>query len=195
MDAINGADTAWILIATALVMLMTPALGFFYGGLVRRKNVLSTIMHSFFILALISVQWVLWGYSLAFGRDHGGLTGGLDWLGLDGVGLDPNPAYAPTIPHQLFMIYQAMFAAITPALITGAFAERKRFKAFVIFSLLWATFVYDPIAHWVWGGGWLGQLGALDFAGGTVVHITSGVSALVAALVLGRRVGYGREAL
>src|SRR5689334_3061509 len=192
--AINGADTAWILIATALVMLMTPALGFFYGGLVRRKNVLSTIMHSFFMLALISVQWVLWGYTLAFGPDKGGLIGGLDWLGLQGVGLDPNPAYAATIPHQAFMIYQAMFAAITPALITGAFAERKRFKAFVLFSLLWSTLVYDPVAHWVWGaGGWLHSLGILDFAGGTVVHITSGVSALVAALMLGRRLGFGEE--
>src|SRR5436309_4431129 len=191
---IDSGDTAWVLASAALVMLMTPALGFFYGGLVRRKNVLSTIMHSFFILALISVQWVLWGYTLAFGPDHGGLIGGLDWLGLTGVGLDPNPAYAPTIPHQLFMIYQAMFAAITPALITGAFAERKRFKAFVIFSLLWATLVYDPVAHWVWGaGGWLHNLGVLDFAGGTVVHITSGVSALVAALMLGRRLGFGKE--
>src|SRR6476660_5387844 len=193
MDAINGADTAWVLISTALVMLMTPALGFFYGGLVRRKNVLSTIMHSFFMLALISVQWVLWGYSLAFGPDHGGVIGSLDWLGLEGVGLTPNPAYAPTIPHQAFMIYQAMFAAITPALITGAFAERKRFKAFVLFSLLWATFVYDPVAHWVWGtGGWLRMLGTLDFAGGTVVHITSGISALVAAIVLGKRKGHGQ---
>jgi ammonium transporter, Amt family len=195
-NAIDAGDTAWVLISTALVMLMTPALGFFYGGLVRRKNVLSTIMHSFFMLALISVQWVLWGYSLAFGPDHGGLIGGLDWIGLEGVGLDPNPTYAATIPHQLFMIYQAMFAAITPALITGAFAERKRFKAFVIFSLLWATLVYDPVAHWVWGaGGWLRSLGALDFAGGTVVHITSGVSALVAAMMLGRRIGFGKESL
>jgi ammonium transporter, Amt family len=194
--AINAGDTAWILMSTALVMLMTPALGFFYGGLVRRKNVLSTIMHSFFMLALISVQWVLWGYSLAFGPDHGGVIGGLDWVGLDGVGLTPNPTYAATIPHQAFMIYQAMFAAITPALITGAFAERKRFKAFVLFSLLWATFVYDPVAHWVWGaGGWLHALGILDFAGGTVVHITSGVSALVAALMLGRRLGFGQEPL
>jgi ammonium transporter, Amt family len=175
-------------------MLMTPALGFFYGGLVRRKNVLATIMHSFFILCLISVQWVLWGYTLAFGPDKGGLIGGLDWLTLKGVGQEPGP-YAATVPHQAFMVFQMMFAVITPALITGAFAERKRFKAFVVFTLLWATFVYDPVAHWVWGGGWLGQLGALDFAGGTVVHITSGVSALVAALVLGRRVGYGREAL
>jgi Amt family ammonium transporter len=191
---ISAGDTAWLLMSAALVMLMTPALGFFYGGLVRRKNVLATIMHSFFILCLISVQWVLWGYTLAFGPDKGGIIGGLDWLTLKGVGQDPGP-YAATVPHQAFMVFQMMFAVITPALITGAFAERKRFKAFVVFTLLWATFVYDPVAHWVWGGGWLGQLGALDFAGGTVVHITSGVSALVAALVLGRRVGYGRDAL
>jgi len=194
MDAINGADTAWVLISAALVMLMTPALGLFYGGLVRQKNVLSTIMHSFFMLALISIQWVLWGYSLAFGPDKGGVIGGLEWVGLMNVGLEPNPTYAATIPHQAFMVYQMMFAAITPALISGAFAERKRFKAFAIFSLLWATLVYDPVAHWVWAeGGWLRGLGALDFAGGTVVHITSGVSALVCALVLGRRLGYGKE--
>ena len=192
MDKINSGDTAWLLASAALVMLMTPALGFFYGGLVRRKNVLATIMHSFFILCLISVQWVLWGYTLAFGPDIGGLIGGLDWAALRGVGQEPGP-YAPTVPHEAYMVFQMMFAVITPALITGAFAERKRFKAFVVFTLLWATFVYDPVAHWVWGGGWLGQLGALDFAGGTVVHITSGVSALVAALVLGRRVGYGRD--
>src|SRR5919107_1884299 len=190
----NSGDTAWVLASSALVMLMTPALGFFYGGLVRRKNVLSTIMHSFFILALISVMWVLWGYSLAFGPTVGGFIGGLNWAGLNGVGAEPNTDYAATIPHSAFMIFQMMFAIITPALITGAFAERKRFKAFVIFSLLWATLVYDPVAHWVWGqGGWLKSLGALDFAGGTVVHITSGVSALVAALVLGRRVGLGKE--
>src|SRR5581483_3252384 len=195
-SAINSGDTTWILISAALVMLMTPALGFFYGGPVRRKNVLSTIMHSFFILALISVQWVLWGYTLAFGPDVGGLgiIGGLDWLGLNGVGGAPNPDYAKTVPHQAYMAFQMMFAVITPALITGAFAERKRFKAFVIFSLLWATLVYDPVAHWVWGtDGWLKTLGALDFAGGTVVHITSGVSALVAALVLGPRIGLGEE--
>ncbi|HEX2910357.1 MAG TPA: ammonium transporter [Chloroflexia bacterium] len=194
--AVNSGDTAWLLISAALVMLMTPALGFFYGGLVRRKNVLSTIMHSFFMLALISVQWVLWGYSLAFGPDAGGagLIGNLSWVGLDGVGTTPNADYAATVPHILFMVYQGMFAVITPALITGAFAERKRFKAFVVFSLLWATFVYDPVAHWVWGvGGWLHGIGALDFAGGTVVHITSGVSALVAAMVLGRRIGFGEE--
>ncbi len=195
-QGINGADTAWVLMSAGLVMLMTPALGFFYGGLVRRKNVLSTLMHSLFILALISVQWVLWGYSLAFGPDRGGVIGGLEWVGLSGVGLAPNPDYAPTIPHQAFMIFQAMFAVITPALITGAFAERKKFKAFVLFSLLWATFVYDPLAHWVWGtGGWLRDLGVLDFAGGTVVHISSGVSALVAATVLGRRLGLGEEAM
>ncbi|MBU6422798.1 MAG: ammonium transporter [Chloroflexi bacterium] len=188
----SAGDTAWLLASAALVMLMTPALGFFYGGLVRRKNVLSTIMHSFFILCLISVQWVLWGYTLAFGPDHGGLIGGLDWAALKGVGEAPGP-YGATVPHLAFMVFQMMFAVITPALITGAFAERKRFKAFVVFTLLWATLVYDPVAHWVWGGGWLGKLGALDFAGGTVVHITSGVSALVAALVLGRRVGYGSE--
>src|SRR5919198_6356554 len=195
-SAINAGDTAWLLASAALVMLMTPALGFFYGGLVRRKNVLSTLMHSWFILALISVQWVLWGYSLAFAPDTGlGIIGGLQWLGPDGVGQDPNADYAATVPHLAYMVFQMMFAVITPALITGAFAERKRFKAFVVFTLLWATLVYDPVAHWVWGGGWLGQLGALDFAGGTVVHITSGVSALVAALVLGRRVGYGSESI
>ena len=191
---INTGDTAWVLISAALVLLMTPALGFFYGGLVRRKNVLATIMHSFFILALISVQWVLWGYTLAFGPDKGGFIGGLDWIGLRGVGAEPNLDYAPTIPHSAFMVFQLAFAVITPALITGAFAERKRFKAFVVFSLLWATLVYAPVAHWVWGvGGWIREYGALDFAGGTVVHITSGVSALVAALVLGKRVGFGKE--
>ena len=172
-------------------MIMTPGLGFFYGGLVRRKNVLSTVMHSFFILCLISVQWVLWGYSLAFGPDWKGfgIIGDLSWIGLNGVGLKPNADYAATVPHQAYMVFQLMFAVITPALISGAFAERKRFKAFVLFSLLWATFVYDPLAHWVWGhGGWLNKMGALDFAGGTVVHISSGVSALVAAWVLGRRI-------
>jgi len=191
---INGGDTAWLLTSAALVMLMTPALGFFYGGLVRRKNVLSTLMHSWFILALISVQWVLWGYSLAFSPDTGlGIIGGLSWVGLNNVGQDPNPDYAATVPHLAYMAFQMMFAVITPALITGAFAERKRFKAFVLFSLLWATFVYDPVAHWVWGtGGWLRMLGTLDFAGGTVVHITSGISALVAAMVLGKRKGMGQ---
>src|SRR3982074_956371 len=188
---IDSGDTAWVLASAALVMIMTPGLGFFYGGLVRRKNVLSTVMHSFFILCLISVQWVLWGYSLAFGPDWKGLgiIGDLSWIGLNGVGLAPNKDYSATVPHQAYMMFQMMFAVITPALISGAFAERKRFKAFVLFSLLWATFVYDPLAHWVWGhGGWLGKLGGLDFAGGTVVHISSGVSALVAAWVLGKRI-------
>src|SRR5919205_1376663 len=189
---INAGDTAWVLGSTALVMLMTPALGFFHGGLVRSKNVLSTIAQSFFVLCLISVQWVLFGYSIAFGPDHGHVIGGLDWIGLHGVGAKPNANYAGTIPHEAFMAFQMMFAVITPAIITGGFAERKRFKAFVLFSLLWATFVYDPIAHWVWGvGGWLHQLGALDFAGGTVVHISSGTAALVAALVMGHRVSVG----
>jgi ammonium transporter, Amt family len=193
-EAISAVDTTWILVSAALVMLMTPALGFFYGGLVRQKNVLATIMQSFFVLALISVSWVLFGYSLAFGPSTGGLIGSLDWVGLNGVGLEPSPDYASTIPHQLFMIYQGMFAVITPALITGAFAERTRFKAFAIFTLLWSTLVYAPVAHWVWGvGGWLGELGALDFAGGTVVHISSGMSALVAAIILGRRIGFGEE--
>jgi Amt family ammonium transporter len=191
---INKGDTAWVLMSAALVILMTPALGFFYGGLVRRKNVLATIMHSFFILALISVQWVLWGYTLAFGPDKGGIIGGLDFLGFKGVGAEPNADYAATIPHSAFAMFQLAFAVITPALITGAFAERKRFKAFVIFSLAWATLVYAPVAHWVWGvGGWIREYGAMDFAGGTVVHITSGVSALVAALILGKRVGFGKE--
>ena len=194
MAEINTGDTAWVLASAALVMLMTPALGFFYGGLVRRKNVLSTIMHSFFILALISVQWALWGYTLVFGNDRGGVIGGLNWIGLKGVGGLPNPDYGPTIPHAAFVTFQGMFAIITPALITGAFAERKRFKAFVVFSLAWATFVYAPIAHWVWNiNGWLFKYGAIDFAGGLVVHVSSGVAALVAALVIGKRVGFGSE--
>ncbi len=196
MDAVNAGDTAWVLVSASLVMLMTPGLALFYGGLVREKNVLSTIMHSFFILALISVQWVAWGYTLAFGPSQGGFIGGFEWLGLNGVGAEPNADYAGTIPHLLFMAYQMMFAIITPALISGAFAERKRFKSFIIFSLLWATLVYDPVCHWVWAiGGWIRELGALDFAGGTVVHITSGVSALVCALVLGKRSGYGEESM
>jgi len=188
---IDSGNTAWLLVSTALVMLMTPGLAFFYGGLVRRKNVLSTIMHSLFILALVSVTWVLWGYSLAFGPDTGaGLIGGLEWVGLNGVTGAPSATYAPTVPHLAFMAFQMMFAIITPALITGAFAERKRFKAFVLFSVAWATLVYAPIAHWVWSpGGWLAGLGVLDFAGGTVVHLSSGVSALVAALFVGRRLG------
>ena len=194
MTETDAGNTAWILIATAFVMLMTPGLGFFYGGLVRKKNVLSTIMHSFFILALVSVIWVLWGYSLAFGPDTGlGLIGGLDWFALGGVTGEPSDTYAPTVPHLAFMAFQMMFAIITPALITGAFAERKRFPAFVLFAAAWSTLVYAPIAHWVWSpDGWLFKLGVLDFAGGTVVHLSSGVSALVAALVIGRRLGVAR---
>ena len=192
---INSGDTAFILISAALVMLMTiPGLALFYSGLVRRKNVLGTIMQSFILVGLITIQWVLVGYSLSFGPDRMGLIGGFEWFGLSGVGLDPNPDYAATIPHQAFMIYQAMFAIITPCLIAGAFAERMKFSAFIIFSLLWATIVYDPLAHWVWGvGGWMRNMGALDFAGGTVVHISSGVSALAAALVMGKRIGYMRD--
>ena len=192
---INSGDTAFILISAALVMLMTiPGLALFYSGLVRKKNVLGTIMQSFILVGLITIQWVIIGYSLSFGPDRMGLIGGLEWFGLSGVGLDPNPDYAATIPHQAFMIYQAMFAIITPCLIAGAFAERMKFSAFVIFSLLWATIVYDPLAHWVWGvGGWMRNMGALDFAGGTVVHISSGISALAAALVIGKRIGYRRD--
>lgn len=191
---VSPGDTAWILISAALVMLMTPGLALFYGGMVRTKNVLGTIMQSFMIIALISVQWVLFGYSLAFGPDVGGLIGDLSWFGLNGVGLTPNPDYAGTVPHQAFMIYQGMFAVITPALLMGAIAERMKFKTFFVFTLLWATLVYDPIAHWVWGnGGWIRKMGGLDFAGGIVVHISSGVSALAAALLAGKRKGYGTE--
>jgi len=188
---IDTGDTAWVLISAALVMLMTPGLAFFYGGLVRRKNMLSVLMQCFMILCLVSLQWVILGYSLSFGPDKGSLIGGLDWLWLKGVGAAPNPDYAATIPHQVFMMFQMMFAVITPALIIGAFAERMRFSAFCIFSLLWATLIYDPIAHWFWGaGGFLKNAGALDFAGGAVVHINAGMTSLAAALILGRRKGY-----
>jgi Amt family ammonium transporter len=192
---IDKGDTAWILTSAALVLLMTaPGLALFYGGMVRQKNALATLMQSFIIMAVISIQWVLWGYTLAFGPDRGGIIGGLDYLGLRGVGPEPFETYAKTIPHQAFALFQMMFAIITPALITGAFAERKKFSAFLLFTVLWATIVYDPLAHWVWGdGGWLKKLGALDFAGGTVVHISSGVSALVCAIVLGKRRGYGHQ--
>lgn len=184
---LNSGDTAWVLISSGLVMLMTPGLAFFYGGMVRRKNILGVLMQCFIILCVLSIQWVLFGYSLAF-HPGKGFWGGLGWFGLNGVGLEPYAAYAATIPHQAFMIFQAMFAIITPALIIGAFAERMKFSAFLIFTLLWATFVYDPVCHWVWGvGGWLRNLGALDFAGGTVVHINAGIAALVTALVIGRR--------
>jgi Amt family ammonium transporter len=188
---VDSGDTAWVLVSAALVMLMTPGLAFFYGGLVRRKNILSVLMQCLMILCLVSVQWVLIGYTLSFGPDRGGVIGGLEWLGLRTVGMTPNPAYAATVPHDVFMIFQMMFAVITPALIIGAFAERMRFSAFCVFSLLWATLVYDPVAHWIWGsGGFLRNGGALDFAGGAVVHINAGMTALAAALVLGRRRGY-----
>jgi ammonium transporter, Amt family len=193
---VDKGDTAWILTSSALVLMMTiPGLFLFYGGLVRGKNVLGTIMQSFVVVALISIQWVLWGYTLAFGPDIGGWIGSFTWLGLSNVGTSPNPDYAATIPHQAFMVFQMMFAIITPALITGAVAERAKFGTFIVFVLLWATFVYDPLAHWVWGKGWMGAMGALDFAGGTVVHISSGFSALAAAYFFGRRVGYGYETM
>ena len=191
----NTGDTAWVLASSALVLLMTPGLAFFYGGLVRSKNAGATIMHSLMCMGLVGVVWVLWGYSLAFGADVGGLgiVGDLQWFGLAGVSASEAGPYADNIPHQAFMIFQGMFAIITPALITGAFAERMKFSAFIIFTVLWVTIVYAPLAHWVWGGGWLGSLGALDFAGGTVVHINSGIAALAAALIIGKRIGFGEQ--
>ena len=192
---VDPGDTAWVLISTALVMLMTPGLAFFYGGMVGRKNVLGILMQCFIILCVISVQWVLFGYSLSFAPGKG-FWGGLSWVGLHGVGLEPYGDYAATIPHQLFMIFQAMFAIITPALIIGAFAGRMKFSAFLVFMVLWATFVYDPICHWVWGiGGWLKNLGALDFAGGTVVHINAGIAALMVTLFIGKRNGVNNKAI
>jgi Amt family ammonium transporter len=191
---INAGDTTWLLVSSALVLMMTPALAFFYGGMVRKKNVLSTLNLSFIMMALISIQWLLYGYSLSFGSDAGGLIGGLDFLGFNGVGAEPS-GYASTVPHMAFAAFQMMFAIITPALITGAFVERVRFKTFLIFGLLWATLIYDPVCHWVWGsGGILGAdgVGALDFAGGTVVHITAGFSALAFALAIGPRKGFGK---
>lgn len=191
---VNTGDNAFILFSAALVLLMTPALALFYGGMARRKNVLSVIMHSFIVIGLVSIQWVLFGYSLAFGPDKAHLIGALNWIGLKGVGQLPFADYAATIPHQTYMAFQLMFAIITVALITGAFAERMRFPAFILFAVLWTTIIYDPLAHWVWGvGGWMRKMGALDFAGGTVVHISSGISALVAAIVIGKRKGHGRE--
>ena len=192
-NPINAGDTAWILVSCALVLLMTPALALFYWGMARRKNVLSTLTLSFVFMVLVGVQWVLYGYSLAFGEDIGGFIGGLNFVGLKGVGAAVNPDYAKTIPHGLFAAFQMMFAVITPALITGAFVERVRFKTFLLFSLIWVTLIYDPLCHWVWGkGGWLGAMGALDFAGGTVVHIAAGFSALAFALVIGPRKGFGK---
>jgi len=185
---------AWLLTSSALVMIMTPGLGFFYAGLARKKNVVSTVFQCFATVAVVSLVWVLWGYTLAFGPDRFGLVGGPEWLALKGVGPDPNPAYSGAVAHSTFAVFQMMFAVITPALIAGAFAERVRFGPFLLFIALWSTLVYSPIAHWVWGdGGWLRSMGALDFAGGTVVHISSGVSALAAAYVLGRRIGYGNS--
>ncbi|MHB8880929.1 MAG: ammonium transporter [Thermodesulfovibrionales bacterium] len=193
---IDNGDTAFVLVSTALVMLMTPGLAMFYGGMVRRKNVLGTYMQSFVAIAVVSIQWICCGYSLSFGPDVHGIIGGLDWIGLKGVGLVPNPDYAATVPHMAFMAYQMMFAVITPALISGAIAERMKFSAFLVFIVVWTTLVYDPVAHWVWGtGGWLKNMGVLDFAGGIVVHVTSGISALAAALVIGKRRGYLHEAM
>ena len=191
----NSGDTAWILACSALVLLMTPGVAFFYGGLVRRTNAAATVMHSFMTIGIVGVVWVLWGYSLAFGPDIGGVIGSLEWIGLRGVSATEAGPYSDAIPHQAFMIFQAMFAIITPALVTGAFAERMKFSAFVIFIVLWVTVVYAPLAHWVWGGGWLGSLGALDFAGGTVVHISAGMGALAAALLVGKRVGFQIESM
>ncbi|MBN2006392.1 MAG: ammonium transporter [Anaerolineae bacterium] len=194
MGIINAGDTTWLMVSTALVLIMTPALGFFYGGMVRKKNVLSTLNLSFIMMCLMSLQWIIYGYSLAFGKDTWGLIGGATFFGFKGVGADPS-VYAPTVPHIAFAAFQMMFAIITPALITGAFVERVRFKTFLVFSLLWATLIYDPVCHWVWGvGGILGKMGALDFAGGTVVHITAGFSALAFALAIGPRRGFGKIA-
>lgn len=191
---IDTGDTAWVIVSTALVMLMTPALALFYGGMVRSKNILATIMQSLVSLALISILWVIYGYSLSFGPDVHHFIGNLDWVMLKHVGMEPYAFYSGTIPHQLFMLFQMMFAVITPALITGAFAERFKFKTYLVFLTLWLTLVYCPIAHWVWGqGGWIKQLGGLDFAGGMVVHIASGISALVATLVIGKRIGWKKD--
>ena len=194
VNSINTGDTAWVLVSAALVLLMTPALAFFYGGLVRKKNILSILMQCFMIICLVTLQWVLFGYSLSFGPDIKGWIGSLAWAGLKGVGAEPYADYAATIPHMVFMIFQCMFAVITPALILGAFAERMKFSAFCLFSLCWATLVYDPVCHWVWGmGGFLRQSGALDFAGGTVVHINAGIAALACALYLGKRQGFPKK--
>jgi ammonium transporter, Amt family len=191
--SINSGDTAWMLMSTALVTLMTPAVGFFYAGMVRSKNVVSVLKQSLVIMAVVTLQWVVFGYSLVFGTDINGIIGGLDFAGLRNVGFAPNGDYAATIPHLAFMIFQATFAIITPALIIGAFAERIKFKSLIIFTLLWTTLVYDPIAHWVWGvGGFLRGMGALDFAGGTVVHISAGFSALAAAWLVGRRTDHDK---
>ncbi len=192
VSKVDSGDTAWVLVSAALVLFMTPGVGLFYGGLVRRKNAVSILIQSFTIIALVGLQWAAFGYSLAFGPDIAGLIGGLNWAGLTGILSDPNPVYAATIPQSVFIMFQAMFAIITPALIIGATTDRMKFSTLCIFVLLWSTIVYDPVAHWVWGsGGWLKNAGALDFAGGIVVHVTAGVSALAAAIVLGRRRDHG----
>jgi ammonium transporter, Amt family len=194
MNVVQPADTAFVLISAALVLLMTPGLAIFYAGMVRTKNVLGTIIQSFILISVITIEWIYIGYSMSFGPDVRGFIGDLSWFALNGVGQAPSSVYATTIPHMVFMIYQCMFAVITPALITGAFAERMKFGPFIIFSVLWAVFVYNPVCHWVWGsGGWLAKLGVLDFAGGLVVHLTCGAAALAAALVTGKRRGYGAE--
>ena len=192
--AIDSGATAWILAATALVMIMTPGVGFFYGGLVRRKNFISMIILSFVALALVSIQWVLFGYSLAFGQDIGGFIGNLQYLGLNNVGMEAGP-YSTAIPGLLYMVFQLVFATVAMAIVTSGIAERVKFSAYLVFALLWTTIVYDPLAHWVWGGGWAAQFGALDFAGGTVVHISSGFAALALALVIGKRVGFGKYSM
>ncbi|MDP6454737.1 MAG: ammonium transporter [SAR202 cluster bacterium] len=191
----NTGDISWILLCSALVLLMTPGLALFYGGLARSKNAGATIMHSFMSMGIVGVVWALWGYTLAFGPDMGNFIGDFSWFGLKDVSATEPGPYADNMPHQAFMVFQGMFAIITPALITGAFAERMKFSAYVIFIVLWVTIVYAPLAHWVWGGGWIGELGGLDFAGGTVVHISSGVGALAAALVFGKRLGWGTESM
>ena len=191
---IDAADTAWVLISAALVLFMIPGLAFFYGGLVRRKNVAGTVMQVVVTMGVVGVVWVLWGYSLAFGPSVGGFVGNLEWFALSGVSATEAGPYSDTIPHQAFMIFQGMFAMITPAVVIGGFAERMRFSSFLVFMVIWVTVVYAPLAHWVWGNdGWIHALGALDYAGGTVVHIESGVAALVAAIVIGKRIGYGKE--
>lgn len=193
---INSGDTAWMLISTALVLLMTPALAYFYGGLVRKKNVVNTLLCVFILLGIVTVEWVLFGYSMVFGKDIGGIIGGGDFIGLANVGIEPNAEYAATIPHLLFMAFQLMFAIITPGLIVGSIVERMKFSSFVIFTSLWTVLVYNPIAHWVWGvGGWIRELGALDFAGGNVVHISSGVAGLIACIILGKRKGHGSSSM
>ncbi|MGD0857580.1 MAG: ammonium transporter, partial [Dehalococcoidia bacterium] len=187
----NSGDTAWLLISTALVLLMTPGLAFFYGGMVRQKNLLSTLMMSFVMLGLITILWAFYGYSVSFGPDFKGIFGGLQWAGLMNVGMEPSSTYATTVPHFLFMMFQGAFAIITVALITGGVVERIRFSGLLIFSVIWFTVVYCPVAHWVWGsGGWLANLGVLDFAGGTVVHVNAGFAALALAMVLGPRRGF-----